>query len=94
VRGDHQRTRDRQQVAAALGVVAALVLESEEIVKTRVESNYSWLMVDVWLHDQTWPPEMTEPRKFAIWLETSELYRVGPDGAVDEDPISVQEALR
>jgi hypothetical protein len=35
-----------------------------------------WLMV-----------KYTDGEEFAIWKTTGDVYRIGPDGAVDEDPI-------
>lgn len=83
----------RRQVARALEVVAMMLRDFKPIAKVRCESNDHWLILDVWVEDPTFPPENTEPRKFAIWLETTALYRVGADGAVEDDPIAPVEAL-
>lgn len=85
----------RGQTAAAMELVATMLRTAvEPIVKVRTESNDHWLLVDVWLHDKTFPPENTEPVKLAVWLERIAMYRVGPDGAVEDDPVAPVEALR
>lgn len=47
---------------------------------------------DVYLDAQPMSPWVsvdfpTRPEKFAIWLATGDVYRVGTDGAVEEDPV-------
>lgn len=90
-------TRRREEVAraaSALSVVQQIVTLNPEIVKLRLESNDSWLMVDLWVADPTFPPENTLPHTFAVWLNTLALYRIGEDGAVEEDPITPDRALQ
>ena len=38
-----------------------------------------WLMVEVWEH-------LKGTRKLALWRQTGAVHRVGPDGAVEDEP--------
>lgn len=85
----------RDKIIRAMEVVNDMLREeNNKIVQVRTESNSAWLCVDVWFDHPMLPPEMTEPVKFAIWLETALLYKVDPSGAVCEDPITVEEAVK
>lgn len=84
----------REQVVKALEVVTGLLMSESAIEKIRIDSNDSWLCVDIWPYNKLVPAEMCTPERFAIWLNTSELFKVDQHGAAMEDPISVEEAVR
>jgi len=66
--------RERGQVERALGM--------RDVTKVTIvcEDNSPWLIVDVWVH-------MEGEVKLALWRATGAVFRVGPDGAVEDDPI-------
>lgn len=62
---------------ALRGVIAALEIVPEyRAARVKLDSQSPWASVDA----------IPGPR-FAIWLTTGAVYRVGEDGAVGEDPI-------
>jgi hypothetical protein len=84
----------RKKVVKAMEVVTGLLMAESAIEKIQVESNSAWLCVDIWPYNPFVPAEMCTPEKFAIWLNTSQLFKVDQHGAAMEDPITVEEAIR
>jgi hypothetical protein len=89
-----QLLHHRQKVAQAMESVTVMLRMDSTVTEIRCKSNPAWLVLDIWFENQILPPEMVEPQQFAIWLETGNLYRVGKDFAVEDDPITVEEALK
>lgn len=75
-----------ESVANALEYVADVVRKRDDWGKVSIESNYAWLMLDVWVcQDPKIPVTMTTPFKFAVWLYTGVAYACDEHGAADED---------
>lgn len=84
---NHPESHDAEAVTRALSYVTDCVREHSDWGKVRIESNASWLMLDVWVKsDPTLPITMTQPHRFGIWLYTGVAYECDELGAASEDP--------
>jgi hypothetical protein len=66
----------------------------KRIIRVKNDPASPWLEVDV---EPAWGEEATPDnaeRKFAVWKATQRIYRVGPDGACEDDPIESIEEIR
>lgn len=81
------------------GVGLGLIEEAfpNRIIRVKNDPSSPWLEVDV---EPAWGQEATPAnaeRKFAVWEATQRIFRVGADGAVEDehvDPYNTIEALR
>jgi hypothetical protein len=76
------------------GVQAILDEFRKRKIHITVDPGGPWISVDVepaWGEEAT--PENAE-RKFAVWATSQQVYRVGPDGAVEDTPVESIEQLR
>jgi hypothetical protein len=62
-----------------------LVIWQSEEVLMRLGGNESWVLADVAIGDDYGAIDFWQP--YAIWRYTGDVYRVGRDGAVEDDPI-------
>lgn len=62
-----------------------LVLRTERGLLMRLGGNEAWVLVDVAIGDDYGMLDFWKP--YAIWRNTGNVYRVGSDGAVEDDPI-------
>ena len=69
--------------AAAVGLIDRFIgreLDADvDRLDIRVE-NSPWVQFDLWIH-------MRGEHKFALWRSTGDVFAVGPDGAVGDDPV-------
>lgn len=87
----HPEQHNRAQVGRALDYVSDCVKDRADWGKVALESNTSWLMIDVWIKTSpTIPVTMTKPFKAAIWLHTGLAYECDEFGAAGEDPIDLK----
>jgi hypothetical protein len=64
------------------------------VIKVKDDPMSPWLEVDI---EPAWGQEATPDnaeRKFAVWKATQRIYRVGLDGACEDDPVMSIEEIR
>jgi hypothetical protein len=64
------------------------------VIKVKDDPASPWLEVDI---EPAWGEEATPDnaeRKFAVWKATQRIYRVGLDGACEDDPVESMEEIR
>jgi hypothetical protein len=62
-----------------------LVMQRAEGILMRLGGNESWVLADVAIGDDYGAIDFWQC--YAIWRNTGDVYRVGSDGAVEDDPI-------
>jgi hypothetical protein len=62
-----------------------LVMQRSEGILMRLGGNESWVLADVAIGDDYGAVDFWQC--YAIWRNTGDVYRVGSDGAVEDDPI-------